>query len=43
MPPIMLEREPIDDVLSNDPDLDGYEHSNVMFMDISEDLQENVC
>ena len=43
MPPVMLEREPIDDILAEDSDLDGYEHCNIVFMDITEDLRENVC
>ena len=42
LPPIMLEREEIDDVIAEDGDLDGYEHCNLLFMDINEDLKHNV-
>ena len=42
MPPIMVEREPIDELIANDSDLDGYEHCNLIFTDISEDLNQNV-
>jgi len=41
MPPVMLEREEIDDVLAHDEYLDGYEDCNVAFVDISEDIPKN--
>ncbi|XP_076806968.1 small ribosomal subunit protein mS22-like [Clavelina lepadiformis] len=41
MPPVMTEREPIDEELAFDEKLDGYEHSSLVFTDISEDLNRN--
>lgn len=38
MPPVMIERKPCADVLSEDKVLNGHERSNVSFVDISEDL-----
>lgn len=40
IPPVMLEREEIDDVLAHDHNLDGYESANLVFTDISEDLPD---
>ncbi|XP_026692627.2 small ribosomal subunit protein mS22 [Ciona intestinalis] len=41
MPPVMLEREEIDEVIAEDENLDGYEACNVVFTDISENLKLN--
>ena len=42
MPPVMTERKPINEILSDDNLLDGYEHCNIVFTDIGEDLLPNV-
>jgi len=41
MPPVMLEREEIDETIAFDEYLDGYEECNVAFIDISEDIPRN--
>ena len=42
MPPVMIERTEINEMISNDEILNGYEDFNVVFTDISEDLLEHV-
>lgn len=42
MPPVMLEREPIDETIAHDELLNGYETSNLVFTDITTDLEEDV-
>jgi len=41
MPPVMIERTEINEMISNDEILNGYEDFNVVFTDISEDLLEH--
>lgn len=41
MPPVMIEREEIDEVVAYDEYLDGFEECNIAFVDISEDIPKN--
>ena len=43
VPPVMLERSEIEEVIAHDHQLDGYEDAKLVFTDISEDLPKNVC
>ena len=42
VPPVMIERKEIDEVIAHDHKLDGYEDAKLVFTDISEDLPKNV-
>jgi len=41
VPPVMIERKEIDEVIAHDHKLDGYEDAKLVFTDISEDLPKN--
>uniref|UniRef100_H2ZHN3 28S ribosomal protein S22, mitochondrial n=1 Tax=Ciona savignyi TaxID=51511 RepID=H2ZHN3_CIOSA len=41
MPPVMLQREEINEIIVEDESMDGYENCNVVFADISENLKLN--
>jgi len=41
VPPVMLERSEIEEVIAHDHQLDGYEDAKLVFTDISEDLPKN--
>lgn len=42
MPPVLNEREPIDDVLAEDKILDGIEPYKYVFTDLTYDIPHNV-
>lgn len=43
MPPVLKERQPIQEVLSKDPALTGYDTCKYVFTDITYGISDRVC